>query len=128
MNKKQTEAINSLLGHHQEITGMRNLLDAEIQDIKEQIMKTMESEGLETLLVGEDDNQHKVTIVRPSVLKLDEEGLETALSKAQWKLVTKQTIDKKALENAVVRGKIDPLIVSENSKEVPSKPYLRITG
>lgn len=128
MNKKQTEAINSLLGYHQEITEKRNLLDAEIQGIKEQIMKTMESEGLETLLVGEDDNQHKVTIVRPSVLKLDEEGLETALSKAQWKLVTKQTIDKKALENAVVRGKIDPLIVSENSKEVPSKPYLRITG
>ena len=128
MNKKQTEAINSLLEYHQEITEKRNLLDAEIQGIKEQIMKTMESEGLETLLVGEDDKQHKVTIVRPSVLKLDEEGLENALSKAQWKLITKQTIDKKALENAVVRGKIDPLIVSENSKEVPSKPYLRITG
>lgn len=127
MNGKRLESIVNLLIEHQAIAEQLKQLDAELQDTKLKIMQKMEIEALETLVGGEND-EYRVTIVRPSTLKIDEEGLESSLSKAQWKLITKHSVDKKALENAIVRGKIDPSIVSDHSKEVLSKPYLRITG
>jgi hypothetical protein len=68
-----------------------------------------------------------VTVVRPTRLEFNEAGLEKALSEALWRQVTKRVLDKKALEDAVSRGKIDISVVSENSKEVATKPYLKIT-
>ena len=128
MNTKQIESIERLLEEHHAIADEMTLLDERLTKVKKTLMEKLESAELETLTVGEEGSEIKVTIVRPTTLKLNEAGLEKDLSSAQWKLITKKVVDKKALEDAVVRGKIDPTVVADNSNEVASKPYLRITG
>jgi hypothetical protein len=128
MNTRQLNTVESLLNEHQSIKDTINDLDAQLTKLKEKIFGHLEDNALETLEVGEEGSVIRVTIVRPTTLKIDEAGLEQALTKPQWKLITKQVVDKKALEDAVVRGKIDTNIVADQTKEVASKPYLRITG
>lgn len=128
MNSRQEIAIIDLVNEYYEIQAQIALLDERFGKVKEELMKTMEKHELETVVVGDEGSEARVTVVRPTTLKINEAGLEQALTKAQWKSITKQVIDKKALEDAVVRGKIDPTVVADNSNEVASKPYLRITG
>ena len=128
MNTKQIESIERLLEEYHQIADDMASLDERLNKVKKTLMEKLESAELETLTVGEEGSEIKVTIVRPTTLKLNEAGLEKELSPAQWKLITKKVVDKKALEDAVVRGKIDPTVVADNSNEVASKPYLRITG
>lgn len=128
MNSRQLATVESLLNEHLSLNETIADLQKQLEKVKEKIFKHLEDNELETLTVGEEGDEIKVTIVRPTTLKFDEEGLKESLSSAQWKSVTKQVVDKKALEDAVVRGKIDPSVVADNSKEVASKPYLRITG
>lgn len=128
MNNRQIQSIQTLIDEYYEANEQLATLEKKIAEVKEKLMEKLENSELETITVGEVGAEVKVTIVRPTTLKIDEAGLESALTKPQWKLVTKQVVDKKALEDAVVRGKIDANIVAENSKEVASRPYLRITG
>jgi hypothetical protein len=129
LNKRQTDSIGQMVNEYHDLQAEIAELDSRLVQIKEEIMQTMEKHELETLVIGEENaDETRVTIVRPTTLKINEAGLEKALSPAQWKLITKKVVDKKALEDAVVRGKIDPTVVADNSNEVASKPYLRITG
>ena len=69
----------------------------------------------------------KVTVVRPTSIDIDEEGLKNELKPSQWKAITTLSLDKKKLEDNVARGKIDIDVVAKNSTEKPKKPYLKIT-
>ena len=128
MNTRQIESIERLVDEYHEISSDMAKLDERLAKIKATLMEKLEASELETITVGEEGAEVKVTIVRPTTLKINEDTLESALTKPQWKSITKQVIDKKALEDAVVRGKIDAIVVSDHTKEVASKPYLRITG
>lgn len=128
MNSKQLDAMEDLVNEHYEIQEEMAKLEKRLATIKSKLMQKMEDAELETITLGEEGATVKVTIVRPTTLKIDEEGLKEALPKVVWNSITKTSVDKKALEDAVVRGKIEPSVVASNSKEVASKPYLRITG
>lgn len=128
MNKKQIEVLEDLVNDYYEVQEQLADLEKSLNIIKEKLMKRLEDAELETITLGEEGAEVKVTIVRPTTLKLNEAGLEKSLSSGQWTQITKRVVDKKALEDAVARGKIDPSVVADNSNEVASKPYLRITG
>jgi len=127
MNGSTKGAIERLLDLQRDtkasLTDLQEVLDA----TNAKIFSYLEANSIETITVGEKGEQTKATIVRPTQLKIDEDGLQSALSDAIWKLVTKRVIDKKALEDAVARGKVEPEVISTHSKEVATKPYLRIT-
>lgn len=99
----------------------------QLDEAKIELMSLLEKHELDTIDVEVREEQTKITIVRPSQLKIDEEGLEDAVSEAIWRSITKRVIDKKALEDAVAKGKVEAITVSKHSKEVATKPYLRIT-
>ena len=99
----------------------------QLDEAKIELMSLLEKHELDTIDVEVREEQTKITIVRPSQLKIDEEGLEDAVSEAIWRSITKRVIDKKALEDAVAKGKVEAVTVSKHSKEVATKPYLRIT-
>ncbi len=128
MMKRQIEAMTVLVQEHHEVQVEIAELESRLNKIKSKLMDKLEEYELETIVLGDEGEGVKVTIVRPTTLKIDENGLQQALTNAQWKSITKQVIDKKALEDAVVRGKIDAVTVSDHTKEVASRPYLRITG
>ena len=103
-------------------------LEHEIAKSKKKIFDALESNEVDTITIGESASETKITIVRPTSLKFNEETLKAKLSANQWRQITKTVLDKKAVEDAVARGTIDISIISANSVEVASKPYLRITG
>lgn len=127
MNHQTEKAIERLVTEihsaSEEVANWQKQLD----DSKLELMSLLEKHELDTIDVEVREEQTKITIVRPSQLKIDEEGLEDAVSEAIWRSITKRVIDKKALEDAVAKGKVEAQIVSKNSKEVATKPYLRIT-
>lgn len=94
---------------------------------KEALMVLLEKHELETVKVGEDGESTKVTIVRATSMEFNEEGLKKSVSESVWRQITKVVLDKKALEDAVARGKVPIETVADNSKEVAKKPYLKIT-
>lgn len=128
MNKRSLQVVQELLSEYAELNDEIAELNDTLQKVKDRIFKYLEDNELETLEVGdEEDSVARVTIVRPTTLKIDEERLEEALTAKQWAQVTKMSVDKKALENAVVRGVIEASIVADVSTEVPTKPYLKVT-
>jgi len=127
MNHQTEKAIQRLVieiqSSSEEVANWQKQLD----DSKIELMSLLEKHELDTIDVEVREEETKVTIVRPSQLKIDEEGLEDAVSEAIWRSITKRVIDKKALEDAVAKGKVEAITVSKHSKEVATKPYLRIT-
>jgi hypothetical protein len=127
MQHNTTEAIKRLAEEHFRLKGLIEKHEEQLTENHQRIRELLERQEVETVTVGEEDDTIKVTVVRPTRLEFNEAGLEKALSEALWRQVTKRVLDKKALEDAVSRGKIDISVVSENSKEVATKPYLKIT-
>ena len=127
MNHQVKTAIEKTLDKIQDEQEKLQDIEKSISELKEKLFDLLEKHELETVMVGEDGHEIKVTIVRPTSLKLNEEGIKSEISDAQWRQITKNVIDKKALEDAVARGNIEISVVSNNSKEVALKPYLKIT-
>jgi len=127
MNYQTERAIEDLLDdidfHQQEA----DVHEKRVSEAKEALFALLEKHELETIKVGEEGESAKVTIVRPTSMEFDEAGLKDAVSETVWRHITKLVLDKKALEDAVARGKVSVETVAQHSKEVAKKPYLKIT-
>lgn len=127
MNYQTERAIENILDSLAEYESELDAVQKKIDKAKAELMGYLEKNELDTVTVGEEGSEIKVTVVRPTQLKIDENGLESSVSEAIWRSITKRIVDKKALEDAVARGKVEPSVISKHSKEVATKPYLRIT-
>lgn len=127
MNHQTEKMLSNLLEEIKENQAIVADAESAIADAKKKILQSLENNEIDTVTIGEEESQIKVTIVRPTTLKFNEDGLQESLTPTQWRQITKTVLDKKLLEDAVARGKVDISIVSKNSKEVASTPYLKIT-
>jgi hypothetical protein len=128
MNHQTKKMLEQLVEEIKTQQGQLVDLEHEIAKSKKKIFDALENNEVDTITIGESESETKITIVRPTSLKFNEEKLKEKLSDKQWRQITKTVLDKKAIEDAVARGTIDISIISANSAEVASKPYLRITG
>jgi len=71
--------------------------------------------------------QYKVTFVQSMRTVIDEPGLKKAMGAVAFRKVCKQVIDRKTLEEAMDQGTVDPMVVGQFVKEVPSEPFLKFT-
>jgi hypothetical protein len=127
MNYQTEQAIERLLVEIESAEEEAQNWQAQVDKSKAELMALMEKHELSTIAIQVREEDQRVTVVRPTQLKIDEQGLQDAVSEAIWRTITKRVIDKKALEDAVTRGKVEAETVSKHSKEVATKPYLRIT-
>lgn len=77
-----------------------------------------------------DLNEHKVhtvTFVQAERVELDEKGLRKALTAKVFDKYTVKKLNKKALEEAMGRGDVDPMVVSKYVEAKKGLPYLRYT-
>ena len=130
-----------MLSEKENLASRISVLKSEISEreelrkqLEEKLFKLIEAESdqlSESFMMQERYDEEifitKVTIVRPTSIEIDEEGLKKALTASQWKAITTLSLDKKKLEDNVARGKIDIDVVANNSTEKPKKPYLKIT-
>ena len=127
MNYQTEQAIERLLIEIESAEEEAQNWQAQVDKSKAELMALMEKHELSTIAIQVREEDQRVTVVRPTQLKIDEQALQDAVSEAIWRTITKRVIDKKALEDAVTRGKVEAETVSKHSKEVATKPYLRIT-
>lgn len=127
MNHMTEKAIERLLVEIQSSEEELQTWQAQVEKSKLELMELLEKHNISSTEQEVQGESVKVTVVRPTRLEIDEDGLREDLTEAIWRLVTKAVIDKKALESAVAKGKIEPQTISKHSKEVATKPYLRIT-
>jgi hypothetical protein len=80
-----------------------------------------------TLTDHEEHKVHTVTFVQAERVELDEKGLRKALTAKVFDKSTVKKLDKKALEEAMSRGDIDPMLVSKYVSAAKGLPYLRYT-
>jgi hypothetical protein len=67
----------------------------------------------------------KFTVVQGERPVINESGLKKSLGARLWKTVTVQKLDRKKLDAAMESGKIDPVLVVQNSTVVAAKAYIR---
>lgn len=91
------------------------------------LLEYMEREQLKTAVLEDSDLVHRVTFVQREVIKIDEKGLRRALRAKVYDRFTVRKLDRKALEGAMERGEVDPMIVSQHVTVEKSSPYLRYT-
>lgn len=87
----------------------------------------MERNQVKSAVVEDSDLVHRVTFVQREVIKIDEKGLRRALKAKVYDRFTVKKLDRKALEGAMERGEVDPMIVSQYATVEKSSPYLRYT-
>lgn len=68
---------------------------------------------------------YSVTFVQAERVELDEKGLRKALTARVFDKYTVKKLDKKALEEAMGRGEVDPMVVAKFVSTKKGLPYLR---
>ena len=91
------------------------------------LLAHMEENQLKSAVIEDSDLVHRVTFVQREVIKIDEKGLRRALRAKVYDQYTVKKLDRKALEGAMERGEVDPMIVSQYATVEKSSPYLRYT-
>ncbi len=68
---------------------------------------------------------HTVTFVQAERFAVDEKGLRKALTAKVYDKYTVKKLDRKALEEAMGKGEIDPMVVAKYVDSSKGAPYLR---
>lgn len=101
--------------------------NARLRAVEHLLMDHMERNQVKSAVVEDSDLVHRVTFVQRDVIKIDEKGLRRALKAKVYDQYTVKKLDRKALEGAMERGEVDPMIVSQYATVEKSSPYLRYT-
>lgn len=111
------------------ITARREALEAQtaLKALEQRMMDQMFKAGKKTTELNEDGRKYRLTYVTRETIKVDNDGLRKDVSPEVWNKITKQTIDTKALEDALTDGLISPDVVGAHSVVGKSAPYLKVS-
>jgi len=110
--------------HYVEAKEAADLAQLRLKEVSEQLIKEMEAEQVKTVT---DNDFGKFTYVRRSVPVIDEKGLRRALTARVYDKFTVKKLDRKALEDAMGMGKIDPKVVVQYVQMKDGDPYIKYT-
>jgi len=102
----------------------RDQAQARVDEIGERLMKEMEADQRKTFRWKAHGHAHSLTYVVKNTTVIDEPGLRKALTAKVFDKYTKRVLDRKAMEEAMDQGLIDPVTVSTHVELKPHKPYL----
>jgi len=92
-----------------------------------ELLAQMQADHAKTLTFHGDGTTKQVTYVSRKTYTVDEKGLRRALTAKVFDRYTEKRLNRKALEDAMDRGEVDPVVVARFVSEAESKPYLKYT-
>lgn len=98
-----------------------------LKDIQRQLTEYMGEKHQKSWKVTKDGVSHTVTYVQANGVDIDIKGLRKALTAKVYDRYTTRELDRHALEAAMDKGEVDPMVVAKYVKEKPGNPYLRYT-
>jgi hypothetical protein len=105
---------------------VRDTADDAYKEAAKAYMAALDAEGLDSLSTVHKGQRITATKVQSSTLKIDEDGLAEAVGSQKWVTISKRVLDRKLLEDAMMRDRIDSTILTRHSDEVPRAPYVRV--
>lgn len=93
-------------------------------ELQERLIKQMEQDQRKSYRWDADGARHTLTYVQSRTTTIDEKGLRKALGAKTFDRYTVKKLDRKAMENAIDAGDVDPVTVSRFVVLRPNKPHL----
>jgi len=95
-----------------------------LSDAEAKLLNIMQNKKQKTVGFHWDGVKHTATYTQRTTNQINENGLRKALTAKVYDKFTVKKLDRKALENAMTDGEIDPVIVAKFVEQVPGKTYL----
>lgn len=89
-----------------------------------ELLDEMEQQKTKTVSTTQDGHVFSATYTQRSSTQLNEPGLRRALTARVFDKYTVRKLDRKALEQAMTAGEVDPVVVAQFAEQVPGKTFL----
>jgi len=106
---------------------VRDTADDLYKDAAKKYLAALDGEGIDSLSTIHKGQRITATKVQSSTLNIDEGGLSEEIGPSKWVTISKRVLDRKLLEDAVTKDRIDAGLLARHSNEVPRAPYVRVT-
>lgn len=102
--------------------------EADFKDEQARLVKIIEATGEDHVVVDDDGQEVQARIRSNELLKFNEAGLKKALGARAFNKLTKPAqLDRKKLEDAIVAGEVDPVLVAQFSETKLTSPYIQFS-
>jgi hypothetical protein len=95
-----------------------------LEDAEAKLLAMMESSQQKTATWKDGTVKFSATYTQRTTNQINEQGLRKALTAKVYDRFTIKKLDRKALEQAMTDGEVDPMIVAKFVDQVPGKTYL----
>jgi hypothetical protein len=95
-----------------------------LDDAEAKLLAVMESKQRKTLTIDQQGIKFSATYTQRTTNQIDEAGLRKALTAKVFDKFTVRKLDRKALEQAMSEGAVDPMVVAKYVEQVPGKKFL----
>lgn len=106
-----------------EATEIANQLD----HVKSMLTEVMIEDQIKTHEVQDGGKVYRATFLQATTPVIDEEGLEKELGVETYEKFTKRVLDRKALEEGMENGEVDPFAVGKHVTERKNRPSVRFS-
>lgn len=102
--------------------------EARFKEQQASLIKIIEATGEDHVVVADDGREVQARIRSNELLKFNEAGLKKALGARAFNKLTKPAqLDRKKLEEAIVAGEVDPVLVAQYSETKLTSPYIQFS-
>jgi hypothetical protein len=97
------------------------------ESVRKTLAAEMEDQQIKTHEVQDGGKIYRATFLQATTPVVDEEGLEKELGSTVYEKFTKRVLDRKALEEAMEHGEVDPFVVGKHITERKNRPSVRFS-
>jgi hypothetical protein len=97
-----------------------------LDEAQSRLIKQMEADQRKSFRWKEDGVSRAITYVQKRTTVINEAGLRKALTAKVFDKYTKRVLDRKAMEEAMDTGEVDPVTVLQYVTMKPQRPYLEL--
>ena len=116
-----------LLFDYMQARRARDRAQADLDEAQRLLMKQMESDQRKSYRWVDHGHRYSVSYTQGHTTVIDEKGLRRALTAKVFDQYTKKVLDRKAMEQAMDAGAVDPVTVSRYVTSKPNRPHLSMT-
>ena len=106
----------------------KDVSEKRYKEAQQEVINYLDGASLDTQRIEHGGMAITGTKVESTTLNIDESALHEEIGDTKWHTISRRVLDRKLLEDAVMRDRIDPTILARHSIEVPRKPYVRLTA
>lgn len=115
---------NPLVEEYLRARAARDEAQARLDELSARLIKQMEADQRKSFRWKNRGRSFSLTYVQKHTTMIDERGLRKALTAKVFDRYTKRMLDRKAMEEAMSTGQVDPVTVSRYVTLKPQRTYL----